>query len=305
MSDSNDNSLIRLVMPVHEASEEVLQTLLQEATETTAIIWTDALQGLRALHVYLDEDAFDLQEWENLWTDLVQGVREAGISTIPAEIRVEKVEREDWANSWKDHFHPIEISDALLIQPTWVNDPPKAGQQVVKLDPGLSFGTGNHPTTHYCLEQISRMRPKGKESRSMLDVGCGSGILAIAAARLGYTPVRGFDNDSEAVRIARENAELNQVQEFICWETLDLTAPAPAILETQYDLVCANVIYDVLLDEATTLTRWLKSGSTLVLSGILEEQFTKVSDRFAGLGWRVSDSSLIGEWRSGTFCRVN
>lgn len=303
MSDTSANSLIRLVMPVSEASEEILQSLLQGATETTAIIWTDAIRGLRALHVYLDEDALDLREWEDLWTDLVQGVQEAGISTLPAEIRVEKVEREDWANSWKDHFHPIEISDALLIQPTWVNDPPKAGQQVVKLDPGLSFGTGNHPTTHYCLEQISRMRPRGNESRSMLDVGCGSGILAIAAARLGYSPVHGFDNDPEAVRIARENADLNQVRELTSWATLDLAAPDPKTLNTQYDLVCANVIYDVLLEEATTLTRWLKSGSTLVLSGILDDQFSRVSSCFAELGWCVSDTCLIGEWRSGTFCR--
>ncbi len=299
------SAMIRLVMPVDPASEDALQSLLQEATEANPVLWTDALQDQHALHVYLEPGEVNLDEWNQLWTELVNGVNQAGLPTLTAEVQVEEVRREDWANSWKKHFHPIEISDALLIQPTWIDTPPKPSQAVVKIDPGLSFGTGNHPTTHYCLEKIAELRPLKGESRSMLDVGCGTGILAIAAAKLGYSPVHGFDNDPDAVRVARENAILNKVESSINWKVEDLSAASSS---NQYracsDIVCANVIYDVLLDEALTLTQWLKDDSVLILSGILDSQFAKVAKRFEELGWTNTESRLVGEWRSGCFNKI-
>ena len=138
--------------------------------------------------------------------------------------------REDWAESWKRHFKPIEIGDALLVKPSWSKRRPRKNQAVVILDPGLSFGTGQHPTTAFCLREIVRLKlakERGRLARefktrhhadepsalqSFLDIGTGSGILAIAAAKLGYQPVHAFDFDAEAVRIARANARANRVQ---------------------------------------------------------------------------------------------
>ena len=134
----------------------------------------------------------------------------------------------------------------------------------------------------------------------MLDVGCGTGILGIAAAKLGYSPVHGFDYDPEAVRVAQENSELNEVEEQITWSVEDLKN-ADSLSDKRYDIVCANVIYDVLLDEAASVVRWLKSTSRLVLSGILDEQFERVSGRFNKLGWKCVESCLVDEWRSGSF----
>ena len=102
------------------------------------------------------------------------------------KIEIAKVKREDWAESWKRHFHPIEIGKTLLVKPSWSKKRPAKNQAVVILDPGLSFGTGQHPTTSFCLHQIARGRKNGTPRPSFLDIGTGSGILAIAAAKLGY-----------------------------------------------------------------------------------------------------------------------
>ena len=296
--------MFRLAMPVLEASEDVIAEILSEETGECPVLWTNALTGARELHLYLDGDETpNMEEWTQLWNDIVSRVAEAGLETIalPAEVRLEAIKREDWANSWKEHFHPIEIDDSLLIKPTWITTDPKPGQAVVLLDPGLSFGTGNHPTTYYCLSQVATFRLKAPLGiKSMLDVGCGTGILGIAAAKLGYSPVHGFDYDPEAVRVAQENSELNEVEEQITWSVEDLKN-ADSLSDKRYDLVCANVIYDVLLDEAASVVRWLKSTSRLVLSGILDEQFERVSGRFNKLGWKCVESCLVDEWRSGSF----
>ena len=121
------------------------------------------------------------------------------------------IRHEDWAESWKRHFKPIEIGRRLLIKPSWSRRRPKPHQQVVVLDPGLSFGTGQHPTTAFCLAEVARL-VKNAPARSFLDIGTGSGILAIAAARLNYQPIWAFDFDPEAVRMARANAQTNQVE---------------------------------------------------------------------------------------------
>ena len=127
-------------------------------------------------------------------------------------MRLNKVPPEDWAESWKRHFKPIEIGGDLLILPSWSKRKPKTGQAVVVLDPGLSFGTGQHATTSFCLNEIVKLRRSSKASElSLLDGGTGSGILAIAAAKLGYKPVEAFDFDPVSVRVARANATSNGV----------------------------------------------------------------------------------------------
>ena len=122
--------------------------------------------------------------------------------------------RSEWAEAWKDFFKPIELSERLMIRPGWYKDPLRPGQQLVVLDPGLSFGTGQHPTTFYCLRQIDRIAVE-KPRSEMLDAGCGSGILAIAAAKLGYSVVDAFDFDPDAVAVARENAAVNHVEQIV------------------------------------------------------------------------------------------
>ena len=125
-----------------------------------------------------------------------------GLNIGSGTVRIARIKREDWAESWKKHFKAFEVGRSLLVKPSWIKRLPRAGQAVVVLDPGLSFGTGQHPTTAFCLSEIVRGEKK-ETSRSFLDIGTGSGILAIAAAKLNFRPVRAFDFDPASVAESR------------------------------------------------------------------------------------------------------
>jgi ribosomal protein L11 methyltransferase len=205
----------------------------------------------------------------------------------------------DWAESWKRHFKPLEIGDSLLIQPTWSRRKPRAGQQLVLLDPGLSFGTGHHATTRFCLEQLAALR-RPAPSQSFLDIGTGTGILAISAVKLGYSPVKAFDFDPDCVRIARENAALNKVAAEVHPTRADLMRLPPRSAG-RFDVVCANLMYDLLLAGRGRILARLRPGGTLVLAGILATQFQLVADAYAAAGLRLVASRTEKEWRSGAF----
>ena len=225
-----------------------------------------------------------------------------GLSLGSGKITVAKVKREDWAESWKRHFHPQEIGGALLVKPSWSKKRPRKNQAVVILDPGLSFGTGQHPTTSFCLNEIARFRNNGIR-QTFLDIGTGSGILAIAAAKLGYAPVHAFDFDPEAVRIARENARKNKVDARLKPMRSDVTR-LPLKPARQYDLVCANLISNLLIAERQRIANRLKRDGTLVLAGILAAEFSEVERAFAGVGLKLVASRVENEWYSGSFCFV-
>jgi ribosomal protein L11 methyltransferase len=211
----------------------------------------------------------------------------------------------DWrgskvSESWKRHFHPLAIGRSLLVKPSWSKTRPAKNQAVVVLDPGLSFGTGQHPTTSFCLRQIVRNRKPGA-AQSFLDIGTGSGILAIAAAKLGYAPVHAFDFDPKSVRVARENARKNRVENKIRLTRGDVTR-LPLRPARQYDLICANLISNLLISERWRIVNRLKPGGTLVLAGILAAEFGEVERAFAGLKLRRVAGRTENEWRSGAFC---
>jgi ribosomal protein L11 methyltransferase len=225
-----------------------------------------------------------------------------GLNLGSGKITVAKVKREDWAESWKRHFHPQEIGGALLVKPSWSKKRPRKNQAVVILDPGLSFGTGQHPTTSFCLNEIMRCRNNGIR-QTFLDIGTGSGILAIAAAKLGYAPVHAFDFDPEAVRITRENARKNKVDARLKPVRGDVTK-LPLQSARQYDLVCANLISNLLIAERQRIANRFKRDGTLVLAGILAAEFSEVERAFAGVGLKLVASRMENEWCSGSFCFV-
>ena len=209
-----------------------------------------------------------------------------------------KLRHENWAESWKRHFKPIDIRSKLLIKPSWSRRKVRAGQRVVVLDPGLSFGTGQHPTTRFCLEQLVAVRVS-RRKQSFLDVGTGSGILAISAMKLGYAPVSAFDFDPVAVRIAQGNARRNRVKLRVARK--DVTDVKGA---AQYDLICANLLADLLLAERHRLVSWLNPGGTLVLAGVLRLQFRDIQDAYQKAGLHLIASVAENEWESGAFRAV-
>lgn len=217
-------------------------------------------------------------------------------------LRISRVRREDWADSWKRHFPAIAIGSALLVKPSWVRRRPRKGQALVVLDPGLSFGTGQHPTTAFCLQQIVSRRKAG-QSPSLLDLGTGSGILAIAAAKLGYGLVEGLDYDREAVVIARANARRNRVANRIRFAHADVTR-LPRIARRRYAVVCANLISTLLITERDRILARLQPDGVLVLAGILKTEFDSVRKVYEAAGLRLVASRTQKEWRSGSFAAV-
>jgi ribosomal protein L11 methyltransferase len=215
-------------------------------------------------------------------------------------VEVRYLRPRDWANAWKRHFKPISIGRSLLVKPSWSKRQPRAGQAVVVLDPGLSFGTGQHPTTRYCLERIAALRP-ARESKSFLDVGTGSGILAIAARKLGYHPVDAVDHDAVAVRIANSNARRNRVEMRI-WrgEVARLRRGRRA----GYDVVCANLTSDLLIGCAGELTARVGLNGSLVLAGVLRVEFGRVRAAYEGMNWRLAGTKAVREWQSGVFVSI-
>jgi ribosomal protein L11 methyltransferase len=241
-------------------------------------------------------------------------IKSCGLNIGSGKIKTARVRREDWAESWKRHFKAIEIGDALLIKPSWIKRKPRKRQAVVVLDPGLSFGTGQHATTSFCLREIARLsksrvgalrRPDAAARRSyqplsFLDIGTGSGILAIAAAKLGYQPVRAFDFDPECVRVASANTRVNQVSNQI-EITQDDVSRQPLRPPRRYDLVCANLISNLLIAERRRIGAQVKPGGMLVLAGILKSEFAQVQTAFEGLGLKLVTGKNEKEWRSGSF----
>jgi len=243
-------------------------------------------------------------------------IESCGLNIGSGKIKIARVRREDWAESWKRHFKAIEIGDELLIKPSWIKRKPCKSQKVVILDPGLSFGTGQHATTSFCLHQIlaAAGRPpqipiKTKKAarhrdaaatKSFLDIGTGSGILAIAAVKLGYKPVRAFDFDPECVRVAAANARVNQVEGKLKIARDDATK---LLLrpEKKYDLVCANLISNLLIAERRRIVEQVNRGGMLVLAGILKSEFPDVQSAFENLGLRLVAAKNEKEWRSGSF----
>lgn len=194
---------------------------------------------------------------------LGEAVAAIGLSGIPAYTQ-ETVEEQNWVQLTQSQFDPIRVSDRLWIVPSWHESPDPAAVNLV-LDPGMAFGTGSHPTTRLCLEWLER---NVSEGCSVLDYGCGSGILAIAAARLGAAQVAGVDIDPQAVEAARANAERNGVTALFA----DSAEPVAG----EYDVVVANILSNPLRVLAPAICAHVRPGGRLALSGILREQIDEI-----------------------------
>ena len=223
--------------------------------------------------------------------------RELGVRT--GETSEFELKREEWTEAWKKFFRPLEISPRLLVRPEWLDDRPKPGQKLLSVDPGMSFGTGQHPTTLYCLRTIDRLSQSG-DVKSLLDAGCGSGILAIAGALLGYDPVDAFDFDPDAVASAKENLARNRIASVTPTVGDANEYPGRA---GGYDLVCANILGHLLRAFRVRIASWVKPGKYLCLAGILNAEFDALAADYAKLGFAEVDRCTLKEWTSGLFRR--
>lgn len=196
------------------------------------------------------------------------------------------VRDEDWAENWKKFYYPLEVSPSLVICPSWEKFSPRPEQKVVILDPGCAFGTGYHWSTRLCLEFIEEVAP----CNHLLDLGTGSGILAIAAAKLGCEQILALDNDPVAVKVASENASINN-----CPIQVQLADSAPA---AAYNLVTANLIADLLIEKASELHQCLAPGGQLICGGIISPRQQEVVEALSAAGLILLKVKEREEWVS-------
>ena len=308
MSMRMTKPLWRISVTTTPEAEDAVSEWLASVFGVAATAYFHLASRTSRVSVFLEAGQFSAPDARREIASGLTRIRSFGLDTGAAKIQIAPVKREDWAESWKRHFRPLEIGKKLLVKPSWSKKRAAKNQAVVVLDPGLSFGTGQHPTTAFCLRQIAAAapgRPHGSggvaATKSFLDIGTGSGILAIAAAKLGYAPVHAFDFDPESMRVATENLRKNRVANRVKLWRGDVTR-LPLKPARQFNLVCANLISNLLIAERRRIVNWVRPGGTLVLAGILATEFDEVERAFAGLNWKLRASRVEKEWRSGAFC---
>jgi ribosomal protein L11 methyltransferase len=210
-------------------------------------------------------------------------------------VTIRSLPEQEWRDSYKAHFHAWQFGRLHWV-PVWERASYKVpvGDAVLWLDPGQAFGTGNHETTRLCIERLVEHAAGENSKGRVIDAGCGSGILALSAAKLGYANVTGFDNDPEAIRVSVENACLNGLEAKVRFHVGDLIT---GLVDVQADVVTANILANVLMQFAGDLTRSVAPGGWLILSGILKSECEQVRSTFRALlpDWR-QDARTLGDW---------
>ena len=254
---------------------------------------------------YIDEGLFDFQEGVSLVKsyydidkaddikrlimqdfELLKLNAQGNINIGSLELLERVVDGDDWIEIWRKHYRPIHFGK-ITICPRWLE--PNTTNQVVYIDSNAAFGTGEHETTSMCLEYLQN---NIKQGQVVVDVGTGSGILGLCAAKLGAKKVFMTDNDQVAVDAAKHNAEINNVSQICTVVNTDLLTD----VEIKGDIVVANITADVLKILGTTIKEYLKENSIVILSGILKSRLTEIIDYYTDLGLKLVDSKVQGEW---------
>jgi len=205
-------------------------------------------------------------------------------------IEYQKIDEQDWAESWKEYFYPEKVGDKIVVKPTWREYEKKSDEIVIEIDPGMAFGTGTHPTTSLSIRMLETYVNPGS---SFLDVGTGSGILMVSAAKLGAGRIRGVDVDEEAVRIARENLLLNHIEpDRFEVGSGDLTAG----VDETFDIVAANILSNVIIVLLDHVRSVLKPGGLFICSGIIRENMDKVLRKMESVGLNVMEVRHLESW---------
>ena len=253
----------------------------------TGLVWEDF--GNRTLKAYLplEESPEDIQNRISIYLNNLSLIH----PDLPSpEFKVTKMENQDWQRNWRRFFRPVRISQNLLILPVWEELPPHTEEtHIIRIDPGPAFGTGQHATTKMCLQAMESFG--SHKSQTLLDVGTGSGILAIYGAQLGFGNIEAIDVDPEAVRWAERNIGLNGAANAIT-----LSGTGIEKIQGRFSLVCANLILNELLRLMPEFSRLVETNGHLVASGILRDQVEKIQEALPATGFSTSHILYEDEW---------
>lgn len=268
-----------------------------EFLEGTTAHWDyvdDSLMALKDkesnVKFYLPDNLQGIEAFNQIKASL-EGLREInkGIDLGRLAIEVGNVNEEDWSTAWKKYYHPTKVGQRLVVVPCWEDYTLKDGEVRVTLDPGMAFGTGTHETTRLCMQLLEEVV---KPNTSMLDIGTGSGILAITALLLGAKAAVGVDIDELSVKIAQENADLNHVGEQIKLVCGDLTDK----ISGRYDVLCANIVADVIIRLSRDVKQFMHENSVLLVSGIIDERCDEVAEALESQGLALEQSVTENGW---------
>ena len=223
--------------------------------------------------------------------DLAYIRQRCGELNLHAEVELVGVNEEDWANSWKAYYKPIKIGEKIVICPAWERYTPAEGEIVIRMDPGMAFGTGTHETTRLVIRLLEKYT---KDGQLMLDVGTGTGILAICASRLGADFCRAYDIDPTAVRVARENIKDSGLGNVTCDQS-DLLKQV-SLEDGPYDLVCANIVADIIIRMTPDVGQYMKDDAVLLASGIIAERCDDVVACFEKNGFKIVEKLTDNDW---------
>jgi len=281
-------AVFELKVPLSGASADAVEEVVNDLAEGTWMVMEDRISNTATLTGYFTERGAALAAWGAI-EEAIRGLGAA------AEQEIRELADEDWRDSYKAHFKPWRCGRMHWV-PLWERETyaVPGGDSAIWLDPGMAFGTGNHETTRLCCERLVAFVEARGTTGSVIDAGCGSGILALSAARLGFRDVRGFDNDPEAIAVSLENAVLNGLAEAVTFTVDDLDS---GLRGRQAELVIANIQADILIRFAPRLTGAVAPGGMLVLSGILAIEIESVKHAFLSVvpRWK-QESRTLGEW---------
>ena len=239
------------------------------------------------VRTYLKSDT----DYEIVFNQIDIGVRLLAHVGEVSELSKRVLNEKEWHESWKKHFSILEIGKTLAIVPSWLKSKKVNRKIVIELDPGMAFGTGHHPTTRMCLEMLETLV---KPCHTVLDLGCGSGILSIASAKMGSEKVIGIDNDETAIKVARENIKINGIGDSV--SISNGSVPNKNIDKYSNDIVVANISSKVILDLSKEITEYLKPKGYLLISGFLDINESEIIDVFKKLNLNMVSKLGTADW---------
>jgi ribosomal protein L11 methyltransferase len=291
---------LKIAIRTDPALTDAIEDFMMGISDAGVELTVDQPGETTLINGYFDKIRSDQAETEGIIKQLASYLQElaeifaVAIPTMTSTF----IEDEDWSATWKEHFKPFAIIPGLVIAPTWEEYHRKDGEKVIVMDPGMAFGTGHHATTSLSLGLL-RDALGGCSASSVLDVGTGTGILGMAAALFGASPVMAIDNDPEAVSAASANSVRNSLQEI-----MEVAGTPLGSLSGPYSLVIANIVHDVLVQLAPDLARLTADGGQLILSGILSgPQVTGIVACFTNLGFSLSRQEQQKEWEALLFTK--
>ena len=242
------------------------------------------------IKTYITEER-DVSDDIKIIKEKIDGLKEFGIDVGDAIVELSEVDEQDWANEWKNYYKPTKVGEKLVVKPTWEEYEKNEGDLIIELDPGMAFGTGTHETTFMCMQQLEKyVKPETK----VFDIGCGSGILAIAAAKLGAKDVVAVDLDEVAVVVSKENIELNNVQSQVKALHGNLTD----VISDKADIVVANIIADIIKILAKDIKTFMKDDAVFISSGIIHAKVDEVVASLEENGLEIIEVQKMGEWNA-------